>query len=113
MVKYAGVETSCAGCHADPHAAQFARGPGEPTDCARCHGSDEWKKQPKFAHQPPFTDFKLTGKHAQALCKACHPEVREVRLAGDLRLRRYKGVPRTCQGCHVDFHKGAFRGFEP
>ncbi len=113
VVKYAGVPTSCAGCHADPHAAQFAAGPAQPTDCAHCHGSDDWKKQPKFVHAPPFTDFRLTGKHARLECKACHPEVPGVRLAGGAALRRWRGVPRACQGCHVDFHKGAFRGFEP
>ena len=113
VVKYAGVPTSCAGCHADPHAAQFAAGPAQPTDCAHCHGTDDWKKQPKFVHAPPFTDFRLTGKHARLECKACHPEVPGVRLAGGAVLRRWRGVPRACQGCHVDFHKGAFRGFEP
>jgi hypothetical protein len=113
QVKYTGVETRCAGCHADAHAAQFARSPAELTDCARCHGSDDWKKPLRFEHKPPFTDFTLTGKHLKAECKACHPEVREVKLAGDQVLRRYRGVPRSCQGCHIDFHKGAFRGFEP
>jgi len=116
QVKYTGVETSCAGCHADVHAAQFAASPREATDCGRCHGADDWKKPLKFRHEPPFTDFKLTGKHAKAECKTCHPESKaaaEVKLATEVRIRRYKGVPLACQGCHADFHKGAFRGFEP
>jgi hypothetical protein len=110
QVKYTGVETTCAGCHADPHGSQFAKGPREPSDCARCHGADDWKKPLRFVHELPFTDFKLTGKHQKAECKACHPEVR---LSGEARARRYKGVPRACEGCHADFHKGQFRGFEP
>jgi hypothetical protein len=32
---------------------------------------------------------------------------------GSLQIRRYKPVPRDCQACHADFHKGAFRGYEP
>ena len=113
VVRYAGVPVTCAGCHADPHAAQFAAGPARPTDCARCHGTDDWKKRTKFVHAPPFTDFRLTGKHAKLECRACHPEVPGVRLADGAVLRRWRGVPRACQGCHVDFHRGAFRGFEP
>jgi hypothetical protein len=114
LVKYAGVETTCAGCHADPHGAQFARSPREATDCLRCHVvNEDWKKQLKFVHEPPFTDFKLTGKHLKVDCKGCHPEVKAVKLGGDQVLRRYKGVPRACESCHVDFHKGQFRGYEP
>ncbi len=109
VVKYAGVERTCAGCHADPHGAQFAKAPADPTDCARCHSNEAWKKPLLFVHQPPFTEFKLAGKHLKVECKSCHAEVR----VADAKVVRYKGVPRTCQGCHVDFHKGAFRGFEP
>lgn len=109
VVRYAGVEVACAGCHADAHASQFARGPAEATDCARCHGADGWK-QLRFRHQPPFTDFRLTGKHLKAECQACHLAVR---VAAEATVRRYRGVPATCQGCHADFHRGRFRGFEP
>lgn len=109
-VKYSGVETTCAGCHADVHGAQFARSVRDPSDCGRCHTADDWKKVLRFKHEPPFSEFRLTGKHAKVECKACHPEAR---LPGDVRVRRFKGVPTACQGCHADFHKGAFRGFEP
>ncbi len=111
LVKYTGVERTCAGCHADPHAAQFAKGVDEPTDCGRCHGAEDWKKKTlRFRHEPPFTDFRLAGKHLKAECKACHPEVK---VGGGAVVARYRGVPRTCHGCHADFHRGAFRGFEP
>lgn len=113
QVKYAGVETACAGCHADVHGAQFAPRASEVTDCARCHSAEDWKKALRFRHEPPFTEFKLVGKHVKVKCEACHPEAREVKLAGEVKLRKYRKVPVTCQGCHVDFHKGAFRGYEP
>jgi hypothetical protein len=109
QVKYAGVETTCAGCHADVHASQFAL-PRQPTDCARCHGNDDWKKPLRFVHEPPFTEYRLTGKHLRVECKACHPDAR---VGERVAVRRYRGVPRACQACHVDFHKGQFRGFEP
>jgi len=113
QVKYAGVETACAGCHADVHGAQFAARPAEATDCARCHSAEDWKKALRFRHEPPFTEYKLIGKHLKVKCEACHPEAREVKLAGEVKLRKYRKVPVTCQGCHVDFHKGGFRGYEP
>jgi hypothetical protein len=109
VVKYTGVAITCAGCHADPHGAQFPKALSDPNDCARCHGADDWKKTLRFRHEPPFTDFTLEGKHRKAECRTCHPEIK----LADAKLSRYRGVPRTCQGCHADFHKGAFRGFEP
>ncbi len=105
-VKYAGAPVTCAKCHADPHAAQFAV--KKVTECAACHGVDEWKKL-KFVHGEPFTTYALTGKHARVSCEKCHPVAR----IGKLEIKRFKPVPRDCQGCHADFHKGAFRGYEP
>jgi hypothetical protein len=106
VVKYAGAPTACARCHADPHAGQLAvKGV---TDCGRCHGVEDYKKT-RFVHAPPFTDYALVGKHATVACEKCHP----VAKVGTLEIRRYKPLPRECQACHVDFHKGAFRGYEP
>ncbi len=115
-VRYRPIASACAACHADPHAGQFAAvasAPGvspEPTtDCTRCHAADDWKKT-LFRHEQPFTDYPLTGKHARVACARCHAEVV---VAGGAPVRRYRGLPRACAGCHADFHKGAFRGFEP
>ena len=113
QVKYAGVETTCAGCHADAHAAQFAATPRDPTDCGRCHTAADWKKPLRFQHEPPFTDWRITGKHQKVECKGCHASVKLASAAPVATLVRYKGTPRDCQGCHADFHKGAFRGYEP
>jgi hypothetical protein len=30
-----------------------------------------------------------------------------------VRVVRYKPLPSRCQGCHADFHQGAFRGYVP
>lgn len=107
-VKYRPLEQSCRGCHLDVHAGQFSS-PGAPAKCESCHGLDAWKTL-RFVHEPPFTDFRLDGKHAAAKCEACH---RAVTVAPAVTAAQYRGVPRTCEGCHADFHRGAFRGFEP
>ena len=28
-------------------------------------------------------------------------------------VRRYKPLPLACEGCHADFHRGAFKGYQP
>jgi hypothetical protein len=107
VVRYKLASLACASCHADPHAAQFAaRGAprGEGTDCARCHVAAGWKEL-RFKHAEPFTKFALDGKHAKAACEKCHPAVK---VAG-ADVRRYRPLATTCEGCHEDFHKGAFR----
>jgi hypothetical protein len=107
MVRYRPLETACAGCHADPHAGQLAA--GGRTDCARCHGAEDWKKT-RFAHAPPFTTYQLEGKHARVACEKCHPAVP---VGRGVEVRRYKPLPTACEACHQDFHHGAMRGVEP
>jgi hypothetical protein len=36
-----------------------------------------------------------------------------VRVAQEVVTVRYRPMPRACEECHVDFHHGEFRGFEP
>jgi hypothetical protein len=101
---------ACASCHADVHAGQFAPAQGGATDCARCHTIAAWAPAAAFQHKPPFTSFLLQGKHASVACDGCH---REVAVAAAVRARRYRGIPTSCEGCHVDVHRGAFREFMP
>lgn len=109
-VRYRPLETACAACHADPHAGQLARKKGGASDCARCHDESGWKPAARFVHAPPFTSYQLKGKHGPPLrCDACH---RRATVSGVTTVR-YRPLPTACEGCHADFHKGAFRGFEP
>jgi hypothetical protein len=120
-VRYKPIVTACGSCHRDQHQGQFtwdavrlSRAPAvrrsEPLDCSACHQTDSFKAT-LFSHADPrFTTFALLGQHAQAACGACH---REVEVAPNVRTVRYRPLPRACAGCHVDFHKGDFRGFEP
>jgi hypothetical protein len=120
-VRYQPLPLSCAGCHADQHQGQFTwettRAPddtpvrrGSAQDCSFCHQTVAFK-QTLFSHDDArFTSFALQGKHAQLPCDACH---RTVQLAEGVRTVRYRPLPRACADCHVDFHHGDFRGFEP
>ncbi|MFZ5470174.1 MAG: cytochrome c3 family protein [Myxococcota bacterium] len=107
-VRYRPLETACGGCHTDVHAGQFAP-PGQPTDCTKCHQTESFAKT-LFVHDVPFTEFKLDGKHASLECRACH---REVKVGRGVTAVRYRPLPSTCEGCHSDFHRGEFQGFEP
>lgn len=108
-VQYRPLPMACEGCHEDAHAGQLAQKPGAPTECAQCHETADWNKT-KFAHLPPFTDYLLDGKHAQVACERCH---QKIQLGAKVAVVRYTPLPRTCEGCHSDFHQGAFQGFEP
>ena len=107
VVRYQSVAGDCASCHADPHAAQFAEARTRTTDCAHCHSTSDWKRT-VFVHRPPFTSFVLDGKHQGVECAACH---RAVDLGGGIRAGRYRGIPTSCAGCHVDVHPAAFHRF--
>jgi hypothetical protein len=104
VVRYRPIEAKCQSCHSDPHVAQFAG-----KTCEGCHVDDSWKKL-LFKHEPPFTFFLLDGQHAKAKCEACH---RVIAFGGQAKAVQYKPLPSTCEGCHSDFHQGAFKGFEP
>jgi hypothetical protein len=124
-VRYKPIATSCGSCHLDEHRGQFttrANGRGDRRevragreardgkDCSFCHPTDSFK-QTSFSHQDRrFTTFALAGKHSSLPCGSCH---RPVQLANQVQTVRYRPVPRDCEGCHADFHHGAFRGFEP
>jgi hypothetical protein len=109
FVRYKPLETSCKSCHADQHQGQFlAR--SKPPDCDFCHETTTFKKT-LFSHADTrFTSFALDGKHSKLPCASCHPTVT---VAEGVTTVRYRPVPRTCEACHVDFHHGQFKGFEP
>ncbi len=110
VVRYKPLEVACASCHADPHGGQFTPTAGAAAaDCTRCHGAGGWKPS-SFVHQAPFTSFALEGRHQQLACATCH---RDVLAPGGAHVTRFKGLPTTCAGCHVDVHRGAFEGFRP
>ena len=100
---YLGLPVTCEGCHrADsPHGAQFAR-----RTCDACHGEDDWKGAERFDHDR--ARFRLTGKHLDLACGACHTST--TRPPAEPRIR-YTGIPSaSCSACHSDPHRGAMTG---
>lgn len=64
---------------------------GAGSHCASCHSAASWSEV-RFNHDP--TGFPLRGRHARAICKACH--------VGPFT----QTLPRQCVGCHEDAHGG-------
>jgi hypothetical protein len=119
VVRYRPMPTTCGGCHRDRHLGQFTWQLARPDafapparrkdakDCGACHPTTRFTET-SFRHDDArFTTFALEGRHAELACGACH---REVRAASDVTAVRYRPLPRTCSGCHADFHRGDFRG---
>ena len=101
-VRYKPIDPGCATCHADVHLGQLA-GP-----CERCHVTERFA-QTKFNHNDRrFTTYPLEGKHSKVICSGCHRRV-SVDEARKLSTQRFRPLPRDCEVCHVDFHRGDFR----
>jgi hypothetical protein len=113
-VRYRPLSGACGACHADYHLGQLQRsGPGAATptrrDCDYCHATDTFKKT-SFDHDSArYSSYPLQGKHAHVPCAGCHRPV-TVALGKTV---RYRPLPRRCDACHVDYHKGDFRGLSP
>jgi hypothetical protein len=105
----------CTACHAaDPHRGEFKQ------DCTSCHTEQGWR-QVKLDHRAKTkTAFELTGKHADAVCTACHKGVKltAARIAGGRAAAPkttgkttvpgdvdFRGLSTTCVSCHADVHR--------
>jgi len=97
---YLGLSRNCVSCHTDEHRGQVG------TDCARCHTLAGWKPAPLFNHAA--SKYPLTGAHEKVDCVKCHAVIQD---ANAKQYVKYTGLPfEKCIGCHVDVHKGAFKG---
>jgi hypothetical protein len=98
---YKQTPTACVACHQlnDVHAGRYGR------RCDSCHGEDKWKKT-TFNHDRD-TKFRLSGRHADVRCDACHPrrlyedkvggQCYDCHKADDPHRERFG---RRCQECH-------------
>ena len=93
---------TCADCHANPHGTQFDREIAA-GGCARCHTPLDWREA-RIDHRT----FPLTGAHTRTACAACHGAQQKGAPAA-----AYRGIARTCEGCHDDIHAGQFRQTQP
>ncbi len=95
MNRYEGfvdLSQKCHSCHENVHEQQFER--DGITDCARCHGFDNWSLN-DFNHDN--TAFKLEGRHAEIDCAACH---KEIEIDGKT-FTQYKFQSFECIDCHL------------
>jgi hypothetical protein len=90
---------TCATCHADPHKGVFKQ------DCAACHTASGFKPAAAFDHSAA-TRFPLVGKHAQALCAACHKSAAPADVPLAQRVVDFRGARSDCVSCHTDVHRG-------
>lgn len=91
--------STCADCHADPHAAQFSD-----RACESCHASSKSFGDLRFDHTRD-SRFPLDERHAHLDCAVCH---QPWPLADGRRVVRYKPLGLTCVECH-GFGKGGGR----
>ncbi len=103
VVRYRGVDPSCATCHRDRHEGQFARPPARP--CSDCHQTDRFTIA-HFDHDAA-TRYPLTGAHTRAACADCH---HPVTLADGRRIALYRLKATDCTACHREQHRPSRRG---
>ena len=98
--RLAGMGTTCATCHQDPHKDELG------TSCERCHSTETFSFSGKwYLHgnrQLSRTFF--VGRHVTA-CTACHKRGREAARATPTLAASV--IPTTCTSCHTDVHRGA------
>lgn len=88
---FLGLRRECNACHQDQHKGQLG------SDCTKCHSPEGWKPAGGFNHTQ--ARFALTGLHQQVACVKCHATPSQ-----------FKGLAfQTCESCHKDPHRGAFR----
>ncbi|MFZ1703230.1 MAG: cytochrome c3 family protein [Saprospiraceae bacterium] len=88
------VDITCLTCHEDSHENKLGN------QCLDCHQQNSFNikdRLKEFQHQK--TGFELLGKHVEVDCRKCHTG-------------KYMTEPlahNTCNACHQDYHKGAFK----
>jgi hypothetical protein len=96
-IPFTGAPSTCAGCHQDPHAGQFARAgaAAEPaTTCTRCHTESDWRAT-LFDHGRD-SRYLLEGAHTRVACGGCHP----AEARGGTEVVRYRPLKSECTDCH-------------
>jgi hypothetical protein len=95
--------TRCRDCHRDPHEGGVNRLVAE-GGCESCHQVTSWRT---VAFDHAQTKYPLTGRHTLVACDGCH---RATGGATSPAALRFAGVSQSCEGCHLDPHRGQFDG---
>ena len=93
--RFAGTPATCYGCHAPDFTG--TKNPnhvaaGFPRDCGTCHSTASWLNA-TFNHAT-FTNFPLTGMHANVPCEQCHVN------------NNYNLTSTACTSCHMNDYNG-------
>lgn len=89
---FSELKPNCDGCHTDVHQKQFSANGA--SDCASCHGFENWKAE-RFNHDQ--TRFKLDGGHKGVECNKCHLQNKSAFVP----FMQYKNTERQCTSCHI------------
>ncbi len=103
---FRNIGDACKDCHTDIHEGLLDAKYYPDKDCTACHSPENWVTL-SFEHEK--TDWPLEGKHKNVACHTCHFIKQE---GGDTYLQRFKGIEKTCSGCHADVHDGQFASQE-
>jgi hypothetical protein len=89
-------DSSCRGCHDDPHGAQFDAGPTR-GECSVCHATEGFAPATRFDHEK-HASFSLEGPHEDVACGKCHRPAPQGESASTV---RYRPIPHRCEDCHA------------
>lgn len=113
---YRGLEASCSSCHFDTHLGQFEKtfAPDQSThpSCEQCHSPEGFSPATFDHNDRELSDYPLDGAHRDVSCDRCHPTVGVNAGTKSYEVVRYRPLPRVCEGCHSDYHRGALGELE-
>ena len=90
---------ACTSCHADAHEGQLA-GRADRGACESCHRVEGFRPSLIGTREHAAFRFALTGRHADAACRACHAQENDG--------FRFALGATACAKCHADPHGGQF-----
>ncbi len=91
----------CVNCHENIHQSSISEKYFSEKKCENCHNTVTWQNI-TFNHEQ--TQFKLTGKHQEQRCSACHFKRDEKSNI----VQHFKDLQPYCSQCHNDVHAGQF-----
>jgi len=98
---FKGTGIACIDCHKNIHEGEIKTDFLPNNDCRACHDTQNWNTI-TFDHNR--TKFKLSGKHVNQTCYACHVSKNDVE-----RKILFSSLGADCEICHKDVHSGQFR----
>lgn len=98
---FRNVGKTCVDCHKNIHKSTISQTYYPEENCKICHTENRWNEV-SFDHSK--TNFKLTGQHISASCRACHFDESKPLTEQ----QKFAGLSSNCTNCHTDNHYGQF-----